>query len=402
MKKWLLIIPIVLLIGFGIYKIGSKMYWDYRIEHAIINVEIANPYVEVYEEKVYANQFVKEMNGHMKKNPKIDTTKLGKQEVTFEYINEEDLLIPYTFEVEVVDTTSPFIFRGSTKTISEDFKYDVVTDLICIDNYDPNPKCTIEGEYDQHSPGSYNVTFVGEDSSGNKSTHPFTLVVRRKSNSTSSSGGGYSYYNDFQEIRKKYAGESTEFGIDISHHQGDINFQKVKEAGVDFAYIRIGRGNGVGKEYVEDKNFEQNLKGFNEVGIPVGVYFYSNANGVEDAKKEADWLLKKTKNYKVDLEYIFDWENWNDVQEYDLSIYGLREMYKAFAKEIQKNKKEAMLYSSKNYLENIWGMEWTTPVWLAHYTEQTNYSGQYRVWQLCENGKVDGISGGVDLNIRYK
>jgi GH25 family lysozyme M1 (1,4-beta-N-acetylmuramidase) len=47
-------------------------------------------------------------------------------------------------------------------------------------------------------------------------------------------------------------------------------------------------------------------------------------------------------------------------------------------------------------------MEWTTPVWLAHYTEQTNYSGQYRVWQLCENGKVDGISGGVDLNIRYK
>lgn len=399
MKKWFIIIPLVLLIGFGLYKIGNQMYWDYRIEHAIINVEISNPYVEVYEKKVYAHQFIKEMNGIIKKNPKIDTTKVGKQEVTINYINEEDLLVPFTFEVEVVDTTPPFIFRGNTKTISEDFKYDVVTDLICIDNYDSNPKCSIEGEYDQHTPGSYNVTFVGEDSSGNKSTHPFTLVVRKKT--SNSSGGGYSIYNDFQTIRKKYEGENTEFGIDISHHQGDIDFEKVKAAGVDFAYIRIGRGNGVGKEYVEDNKFIENLKGFNKVGIPVGVYFYSNANGVEDAKKEADWLLKKTKNYNVELEYVFDWENWNDVQEYDLSIHGLQEMYKAFEKEIKKNKKKAMLYSSKSYLENIWG-EMNTPVWLAHYTEKTTYQGKYRVWQLCENGKVDGISGGVDLNIRYK
>ena len=67
-------------------------------------------------------------------------------------------------------------------------------------------------------------------------------------------------------------------GVDISEFQGKVDFEKVKAAGVEFAYVRIGRGNGIGEEYVEDRKFLRNLKGFNEVGIPIGVYFYSNAD----------------------------------------------------------------------------------------------------------------------------
>ena len=400
MKKKIIISLIVLIGIAAIAVVANKIYWNYRVAHAKKIVELSTNQVLVYQDDITIKKLLKEINGELTTNPKIKTDKIGKQEVTFKYVNDENIPIEYTVEIEVIDVTPPMIFQGRSKSITEGYEDDIATELFCGDNYDPNPKCYIEGEYDQSTPGSYDVVFVGEDASGNKSTHPFTLNVRRKTKGSSSYSGEIEY-TDFQEVKEKYKGENTTFGIDISHHQGDINFKKVKEAGVDFVYIRIGRGNGVGKEYVEDNKFEQNLKGFNEVGIPVGVYFYSNANGIKDAEKEAKWLIKKTKNYKVDLEYVFDWENWTYFQEYDLSFYGLKEMYKSFEKTIEKSNKESMLYSSKSYLENIWG-DMKTNVWLAHYTEQTSYQGDYLVWQLCEDGKVAGINGQVDLNIRYE
>ena len=400
-KKWFITIPFILAILFALYKIGEKMYWDYRYEHAIIKVELNSTTVPVYMEKMKISQFIREINGTLVTDPVLDTKELGIQKVTFEFINEENLKIPYTVEIEVIDNTPPFIFQGSSKTVTQGYDGNLERELFCGDNYDPNPKCTIEGEYDINTPGSYDLIFKGEDSSGNTSTHKFTLNVRKKTNSSSSSSGGSTRYTDFQKIRETYKGDNTKFGIDISHWQGDINFQKVKEAGVEFVYIRVGRGDGIGEDYVEDTKFEQNIKGFNEVGIPVGVYFYSNANGIKDAEKEAKWLMKKIKNYKVDLEIVFDWENWGEFQEYDLSFYGLKEMAKAFNKTVKKEGYTGMLYSSKSYLESVW-YDIDFPKWLAHYTTQTNYSGNYIVWQLCDDGRVDGINGYVDLDIRYE
>ena len=342
MKKKIIII-LVCIFGIGLLSvIANKIYWDYRVKHATKIVELTTNQVLVYQSDVTIQKLLKELNGSLETNPTIKTDKIGKQEVTFKYINDEKIPITYTVEIEVVDITPPMIFQGSRKNITEGYEDDIATELFCGDNYDPNPKCFIEGEYDQNTPGSYDVVFVGEDQSGNRTEHAFTLNVKPKTKSSSSYSGPVEY-TDFNEIKEKYKEENVQFGIDISHHQGDIDFEKVKEAGVDFVYIRIGRGNGVGKEYVEDNKFQENLKGFNEVGIPVGVYFYSNANGVKDAEKEAKWLMKKTKGYQVN-----------------------------------------------------------TPVWLAHYTEQTNYEGDYVVWQICEDGKVDGINGVVDLDIRYQ
>ena len=397
-KKILMVLIGLLAIGI-LAVVGNKLYWNYRVAHATIIVELATNKVFVYQSDVTIQKLLKKLNGTLITNPKVPTDVVGKQEITFRYKNDENIPIDYTVEIEVIDVTPPMIFQGRSKSITEGYEDDIATELFCGDNYDPNPKCYIEGDYDQNTPGSYDVVFVGEDSSGNKTTHAFTLNVRRKTNG-SSGGGGVVEYTDFQEMKEKYQGENVFFGIDISHHQGDIDFQKVKDAGVDFVYIRIGRGNGVGKEYVEDTKFEQNLKGFNEVGIPVGVYFYSNANGSKDAIEEAKWLIKKTKNYQVDLEYVFDWENWQFFQEYDLSFYGLKKMYQSFEKTIKKAGKTSMLYSSKSYLESVWG-DMKTPIWLAHYTSQTDYQGDYLVWQICDDGKVAGIRGAVDLNIRY-
>ena len=190
-------------------------------------------------------------------------------------------------------------------------------------------------------------------------------------------------------------------GIDVSKWQGKIDFNKVKESGVEFVYIRVGRGNGIGKEYVLDDRFKEYIKGFNKAKIPVGIYFYSNANSKEDAKKEAKWVLSKIKKYQVDLEIVFDWENWNYFQEYDLSFYSLTEIAKTFIKTVEKEGYQGMLYSSKNYLENIW-FPLKSNIWLAHYTKKTDYEGSYKVWQICNDGKVDGINDNlVDIDIRY-
>lgn len=398
-KKWFIIIPLLgIIIGISIL-IGKKIYWDYRIKNAIIKVELIDTPIPVFKKDVKVKSVIKEINGKLKTNPKIDTTKVGKQQVSFQYINEENLPITYTIEVEVVDKIPPLIYQGKRKTIYTDYEGELEKDLFCGDNYDSNPKCIIEGEYDTKTPGSYQLTFIGEDSSGNKSTNSFTLTVYKKINSSSTGGGTPSYIN-FQSIKDTYQGENTHFGIDISHWQENINFQKVKEAGVEFAYIRIGRGNGIGQDFVEDRKWERNLKGFNEVGIPIGVYFYSNANSKKDAEKEAKWLLERIKDYKIDLEVVYDWENWQYFQEYDLSFHELTETAKAFSKTVNKAGYTGMLYSSKSYLESVWE-EVDFPVWLAHYTKETNYKGPYVVWQLCDDGRVPGINGNVDVDIRY-
>ena len=392
-KYWIVLVPVLALIFF----LGNKFYWDYRIRHAIIKVELNSLEIPVYQENVTVDLLIKELNGKLKTNPVIDTTKLGKQTITFQYINEENLTLSYSIEVEIVDKIPPLIFQLKSKTIPVGYEGDLEKELFCGDNYDSHPKCWIEGDYDVATPGNYSLTFVGEDSSKNQARNDFILIVRetKKSQGTTTSS-----YTNFQEVRRKYQKENAHFGIDVSHWQGDINFQKVKDAGVEFAYIRVGRGDGIGEGFVVDKKFEQNIKGFNEVGIPVGIYFYSNANSNKDAQKEAEWILEKIKDYQVDLEIVYDWENWGDFQFYDLSFYQLKETAKTFNKTVTKAGYTGMLYSSKSYLTSIW-YDIDFPKWLAHYTEYTNYTGSYQVWQLCDDGKVDGIDGYVDLDIRY-
>lgn len=400
-KKVLIVILISIVIVVGLFFMIKRLYWNYQVAHAEKIVKLSTDKVEVYKENVKIKDLIKEINGKLETNPKIKTNKLGEQKIKFKYTTDEGYPVKYEVKIKIVDSTPPMIFSGSTKSVYTDFEGDLTKEFFCGDIYDPNPKCTIEGEYTTNTVGTYNLKFIGEDSSGNKASNDFKLIVKERPKNTTGGGTYNEDYTDFNEVVETYkTDEKTHIGIDVSHWQGDIDFQKVKEAGVEFAYIRAGRGDGIGAEYVEDKKFEQNIRGFNEVGIPVGVYFYSNANSNEDAKKEAKWLIEKVKNHKVDLELIYDWENWDDFQSYNLSFYTLSETYKEFSKVITKAGYKSMLYGSKNYLTNVW-FETKDPVWLAHYTKNTNYTGNYNVWQLCSDGKVSGINGYVDLDIRY-
>lgn len=399
MKKRIIIIIIFFVLTISAYLIGKRLVWNYKVAHAEKKVTLVRNDVYVYQD-VKIRNLIQEINGELTTNPKIDTSELGTKKVKFNYTTDEGYPVSYEVEIEVKDITPPLIFQSKKKTIYTDYEGDLEKELFCGDNYDSNPKCWIEGDYDIKIPGTYEVTFIGEDSSGNTSKNKFDLTVRKRqtySGGSTSKTYNYTYFND---VKENYKGEGLQYGIDISHWQGDIDFQKVKEAGVEFAYIRVGRGDGIGKDYVLDSKFERNIKGFNKVGIPVGVYFYSNANGSKDAEKEAKWIVKQIKKYKVDLEIVYDWENWGDFQSYNLSFYGLKESYKSFKNTIEKSGHKAMLYSSKSYLESVWGGQ-LNPVWLAHYTKNTSYGGSYVVWQLSDTGYVDGIEGYVDLDIRY-
>ena len=396
-KRYILLIVFVscLLLGFGIF-FGIRFYNKWRIENAVIDVKLnKNLDVEVYSEAVVSD-FIKSINGKIIDDYLINTKELGKKEITFKFINDDDIEVKYSFNVNVVDSTKPWIFSSSSFSINKGYTGNLEEELFCGDNYDNDPSCTLTGYYDYNTVGSYPLTFTGIDSSGNTSITNFNLIVKNKSNSTNSSS-----YINYSDVVLKHKNENTMIGLDVSRWQGDINFQAVKDAGVEFVFVRVGSQRGVGGEYYIDPKFHQNIKGFNEVGIPVGIYFYSYADSIKSAKTEAKWIVEQLKGYKVDLPVVFDWENWSFFQEFGVSFYNLTEIAKSYLNVIEDAGYEGMLYSSKNYLENVW-YKTKYPVWLAHYTDKTNYEGEYKVWQLCANGRVSGINGNVDINVMYK
>ena len=129
--------------------------------------------------------------------------------------------------------------------------------------------------------------------------------------------------------------ENTQIGIDISKWKGDVDFNALKEAGVEFVIIRVGTSSGIDGENLVDSKFEQNIKGANETGIPVGVYFYSYANSEDRAISDALWVVEQIKDYKVDLPIAFDWENWSFYNEFNLSFFGLSNMADSFVKTVR-------------------------------------------------------------------
>ena len=246
--------------------------------------------------------------------------------------------------------------------------------------------------------GTYPLVFKATDNSGNVTEKEFNLIVRNPSSGSSS--GGVSAKTSFADVYDTHKNANTEIGIDISKWQGDVDFVSLKEAGVEFVIIRVGTSSGINGENLLDSKFIQNIEGANAAGIPVGIYFYSYANSEERAISDALWVVEQIKDYKVDLPIAFDWENWSFYNEFNLSFFGLSEMANSFVKTVRDAGYEGMLYSSKNYLEDIW-FDVNYPVWLAHYTTKTNYEGNFDFWQLCNNGRVSGINGDVDINIRY-
>lgn len=350
--------------------------------------------VEVYD-NVKISSKLQNIDGVILEDKKIKTDTLGKKTIEFLYKNKKGKKRKGNIEIEVVDTTLPIILVNSNYTVTVGYDKNLTDVILSADNYDSKPSRKIIGEYDLNQIGSYSLTYKVTDGSGNTSSKDFTLHVKEKSNNIYNNT-----YTDFNDIINEYKTDKTKIGIDVSKWQGEIDFDVIKNAGVEFIIIRIGTGLGFNESSIEDPYFRKNIEGAKKVGIPVGIYYYSYATTKKEARDQALWVIDKLKGYELDLPVAFDWESWSYFNELDLSIYDINQIADTFLKTIKVNGYKGILYGSKNYFQSIW--ETSYPVWLAHYTTKTNYEGEYNMWQMCENGKINGINGAVDINIMYE
>ncbi len=208
-----------------------------------------------------------------------------------------------------------------------------------------------------------------------------------------------------------YEDENTEVlqGIDVSKYQGDIRWDKVKEAGFDFVIIRCGFRGYVTASVNEDGNFRSNIQGALDAGLKVGVYFFSQAIDTDEALEEANFVLELIEDYDVQFPVIFDWEvvidddgdtpRTKEIEPEQLTANALvfceRVAMEGYTPMIYCNKKTAIWKYDLSMIDHI-------DIWLAEYSDLPTYYYDFTMWQYSSKGQVPGIEGNVDLNIAFK
>ena len=210
--------------------------------------------------------------------------------------------------------------------------------------------------------------------------------------------GEVQYLQDGQVVSHK--------GIDVSKHQGNIDWAKVAADGVEFAFVRAGlRGYGTEGKLVEDDTFEQNVTGALQAGLKVGVYFYSQAITEEEVLEEANLVLEKVKPYNIQLPIVFDVEkvSGGKGRANALSVEERTHLAALFCQTIQDAGYKPMIYHNMEMgtLMLDLGQLEQYDKWFAYYNDDLYYPYAYKIWQYSEHGAVDGINEEVDLNIWF-
>ena len=301
------------------------------------------------------------------------------------------------------DTKAPmFLSLPESVSIKVGSEFNIQKHIGYIDNCDADVDIKVEGEVDTSTVGSYPITITLTDDAGNSKSGKMTVKVYKPSNSGGGSGGGGTDTHKtlaFGDFMARYPGSDIAYGIDVSRYQGDIDFQKVKNAGCEFVYLRAMIYNN--NELGEDRKFEEYYKDAKAAGLKIGVYYYSTDSTIDMLHEHSAELLKVLKDKEIDLPVAFDWESWWNFQKYKMSIVDINNLFYEFADIMTQNGYKTILYASKYYLEIIWepaGYD----VWLAHYVKQTTYEGEYTMWQTGSIGRIPGCNEDVDTDILYK
>lgn len=209
---------------------------------------------------------------------------------------------------------------------------------------------------------------------------------------------GYKFYFNKGKV-------ASTLGIDVSAHQGVVDWEKVAKTGVKFAMIRVGvRGHKTGKIQI-DKYYKYNIENAQKNGLKVGVYFFTQAITTKEALEEANIVLNCIKGYKLDMPVVFDMEyvgyvtsrtklaNLTNEQRTDIAI--------AFLERVKKEGYIPMFYANKNWLEQAIQLSRLNNyfIWYARYNNVPDYKYRYHMWQYSEKGKISGVKGVVDLNV---
>lgn len=210
---------------------------------------------------------------------------------------------------------------------------------------------------------------------------------------------------DKTEIKKAQAvSGNMSLGIDVSKWQKEIDWEQVKNAGIDFAIIRCGYRGSVTGSLVVDPYFEQNIKAATAAGIDVGVYFFTQAVNEVEAVEEASMVMQLVADYALTYPVFIDTEGAGGNGRADgLDVETRTAVCEAFCSTVENAGYEAGIYASRNWYNNrltVTELE-DYVIWLAEYRKSPLYEGDYQMWQYTSKGSVDGIEGNVDMNISY-
>ena len=352
--------------------------------------------VEVYDD-ITLTDFITEKNVELKDgNVMLNTSDTGVFEVDIPYIYN-GCEFTQTLQYSVIDSTEPTILNtGWTPYHKVGTDFDLNNYVGFADNFDKTPALTFTGDIDPDKVGEYPLTATVTDSSGNSVTWDITINVVEQVPVPVDDNPRVNY----SDFISRYDNGEVRFGIDVSTWQHDVDYNAVRDAGCSFVIIRVGY---YYSEVTMDDHFRTNLEIAKKAGLDVGLYFYTTDNTIEGAREHARWIAEQLDGQKLEFPVAFDWEEFSNFQQYGMSIHDLNEIYLAFADEIEKCGYSAILYSSKNFLDNFWSerTKASHPVWLAHFVDETNYDGEYAMWQASAYGHIPGIRGDVDMDIIY-
>ena len=210
---------------------------------------------------------------------------------------------------------------------------------------------------------------------------------------------------DFQYNRHNYLllqNVDSSPGVDVSAHQGDIDWAAVKDSGIEFAIIRLGyRGYGSGK-LVEDEYAKKNLKEAREAGLKIGAYFFSQALNIKETDEEIQFMLNMLADVDLDMPLVLDWEiPAEDARTKNMDARTLTDIQLHYCGQMKKMGYQPMVYFNWHQSENLYYLSELEdyPFWLALYQDRMTYPWKVEMWQWTSSGRVPGIQGNVDINV---
>lgn len=213
------------------------------------------------------------------------------------------------------------------------------------------------------------------------------------------------FFEEGGRIHYKSVG-NAETVIDVSSHNGDIDWQKVAADGIDGAIIRLGYRGHTRNNIAIDEKAEYNLQGAKEAGLKVGGYFFSQAATKQEAAEEAKHCFAVLDGMKLDYPLAYDMEEVHGTSSNVgiMSVEERTECARAFCKKVRRKGYDTMVYGNKRWLDTMINIDelGCKYIWYAQYNNYPEYQWEYAIWQYTESGQVDGINGNVDINLWMK
>lgn len=350
--------------------------------------------VEVYQGLTVSQLFPDTNAELLEKDKVIDTSEVGEKAVKVKF-SYEGAVYEKDYAYQIHDTTPPIVLNSGWEPYAKQGQPLDFNKLVgYADNFDRSPVLTYTGEVDTNVCGSYPISVTVTDSSGNAVSWDMTVEVvpeipKPQDNNPRVAFEDFKANNDYADAR---------FGIDVSAWQTNVDYNAVKEQGVEFVIMRMGY---YYSEIKMDDYYKRNIEEATAAGLDIGVYFYTTDNTEEGVREHARWIVEQLGGRQTYFPIAFDWEEFGHFQQYGMNIHDLNDLFEAFCDELEKAGYKGMLYSSKNFLNNFWTNRNNRPVWLAHFVDVTDYTGPYAIWQASAYVRMNGIEGDVDVDIQF-